>query len=296
MTIDNLANGLPQTVKWGPFYKGAIQDESVLQKILREHKISAAIHCAGSAYVHESVENPLKYYENNFINSFYFFKALSESGIKHFIFSSSSTVYGEPGIKDPVDESFAKVPVNPYGQTKWITEKLIEDLTRVFGIKCAILRYFNVSGSDSDKDLSIVHNQQLRLIPMAFTASENQSTLNIFGKDHATADGSCVRDYVHVQDVARAHLKALNYIFASEKSCDAFNIGSGKGTSVLQIINQVGALTGKPIKHEILPRRHGETSAVVSNCTKAKDILKWEPETSDLKTIISSAAAAFLQK
>lgn len=288
VVIDNLVYGHKEFVKWGKFYRGDIGNSKFLRKVFNENKIDAVMHFSAYAYVGESVTEPSKYYINNLINTINLLEVMREFNVRKFIFSSTCAVYGNP-VKIPIDEKHPKNPVNPYGRTKLMVENILEDYEKAYGFKYVSLRYFNAAGADPDSEIGEWHNPETHLIPIVLdVALGKRKYLTVFGDDYPTPDGTCIRDYIHVNDLAQAHWLALRYVIEKNKS-DFFNLGNGKGFSVNEIIKITEKITGRKVKYKIGKRREGDPPILVANSVKAKKILGWKPEYADINTIIETA-------
>ena len=252
VTFDNLERGHEWAVKWGPLEKGDIRDEQQLGRVFEAWHPEAVVHFAAYAYVGESNAEPLKYYETNVGGTLKLLKASVAFGCKYFVFSSSCATYGTP-IRLPVIETHPQLPINPYGQTKLIVERMLREAEVAHGIRHVALRYFNAAGADPSGELGESHEPETHLIPLVlFTAMDRQSAIQIFGNDYPTADGTCVRDYVHVSDLADAHVAAVRWLDAGNPS-DAFNLGNGHGFSVAEVVKASEKVTGRKIQTEIYP-------------------------------------------
>lgn len=297
VTVDSLITGHRRLIKWGPFYEGDIRDSSMLEKIFASHDIKAVMHFAAHIDVGESVQDPMKYYDNNVVGSIQLLNQMIRHNIYNFIFSSSCTVYGNSS-KEELTENDPLTPINPYGETKMAIENLIHDLKKNHPLKTVIFRYFNAGGADRDGELGETHDQETHIIPLAIRAAlDPDYTLEVFGKDYATPDGSCIRDYVHVDDVAQAHVKALKRILTKDciASVNIFNLGSGRGYSVFEILNHVEKIVGKPVKYKIGTRREGDPARLIADTKKSRQLLDWTPQFSDLSTIIRTACEWYLK-
>ena len=285
--VDNLVNGHIELVKWGEFFKVDLLNKKALEKVFRYKKVDAVIHLAAFAYVGESVNNPHKYYVNNVISTLNLLEVMLENGVNKLIFSSTCTVYGKPKYI-PIDEYHPKDPINPYGRSKLSAEHIIEDFSRAYGLKYVLLRYFNVAGADPDGEIGEWHDPETHLIPNVIDASLGvKPYVEVFGTNYNTKDGSCVRDFVHVSDLAEAHIKALIYIFEGGDSC-ALNLGTGEGYSVMQIIELAERITGKRIPMRISPRRPGDPPVLVADPSRARKVLDWKPRY-DIEDILKTA-------
>lgn len=288
IVYDNLSRGHKKFVQWGPLIEGDILDTEKVKKTLVEHQIQAVLHFAAFAYVGESVENPSLYYKNNVHGTLSLLEAMLKSNVKKFVFSSTCATYGVPE-KVPLIEDMPQSPINPYGQTKLMIEKILKDYGPAYGLKSVCLRYFNAAGADQEGMIGECHEPETHLIPLAIEAALHNKTMKIFGNDYPTPDGTCLRDYIHVTDLAEAHVLALKYLDKAEKEFNYFNLGNGKGFSVQEIIKAVEDVSAKKVNAEIYPRRAGDPAALVSDSAKAKRHLQWEPKITDIKEIIRTA-------
>ncbi len=288
VTYDNLSTGHAYAVKWGPFVQGDLADRVRLSETIETYKPKAVLHFAADALVVESVENPAKYYRNNVAGTLSLLEAMRQHNLTHLVFSSTCATYGNP-TTTPISESHPQAPINPYGRTKWFAEQMMTDFEAAFGLKTIFLRYFNAAGADLATEIGENHTPETHLVPSIIQAGLGQrAAITIYGTDFETPDGSAIRDYVHVLDLAKAHVQALQYLLNRQKS-DAFNLGTGKGTSVLELIEAVQKQSGKEIPQKIERRRAGEPARLTADHRKAKEILNWDPEYSNLPTIIESA-------
>lgn len=289
--IDDLSTGrrslVPPEVE---FIEGDIADRSLLDRVLGTGEVGAVVHFAGSIVVPESVADPLGYYSNNTAKSRSLLKACVDHRIPRFVFSSTAAVYGEPEIV-PVAETAPLTPINPYGRSKLMTEWMLEDVARAHGLKYAILRYFNVAGADEKGRSGQASPRATHLIKTACeVASGKRAKLSIFGTDYDTRDGTCIRDYIHVTDLAEAHIDALNYLSAGGSS-DVFNCGYGRGATVLEVVDALNRILGREISVELSPRRAGDPMALVASAQKIRKVLGWRPRHDDLDFIIRTALA-----
>jgi UDP-glucose-4-epimerase GalE len=256
---------------------------------LARHRPVAAIHFAAFAYVGESVSNPKIYYENNVTGSLKLFDSLMRNGVDKIVFSSSCATYGIPD-RLPIVETCAQKPINPYGRTKLIVERILSDFSTAYRLRSVALRYFNAAGADRDGEIGEAHDPEPHLIPLAIAAANGGKPLQVMGTDYDTPDGSAIRDYVHVEDLAAAHLRALEYLLAGGSST-ALNIGTGKGVSVMDVIAAVRAVTGRQVAWREAPRRAGDPPALLADPSRLKAILGLEPaEFSTIDEIIATAA------
>ena len=293
ITYDNLECGLEGFVKWGPFVKGDLLDKKTLIETLKEYQPVAVMHLAAAISVRESTDNPSKHYWNNVVGTLVLLDAMKEVGCNKLIFSSSCAVYGTPK-KLPVVESTPYAPQSPYGRTKQMIEDIVKDYDDAYNIKTVTLRYFNVNGCDQDSGLYEQRPDQFHLVPLAFKAALGGDKLKIFGADFPTADGTAIRDYIHVQDIASAHIKALTYLATNQSSND-FNLGTGHGFSVREVLKTIETITSKTVSADIVPRRPGEPTKIIADISKAKKLLDWEPKHSSLENILGSYYYALQQ-
>jgi UDP-glucose 4-epimerase len=287
IVLDNLFRGHRAAVAPSvPFYEGNIGDRSLVARICRKHEVSACIHFAALAYVGESVRDPKLYYENNVERGIALLDALTESGVKQFVFSSTCATYGEPQYI-PIDELHPQQPTNPYGWSKLMLEKVLNAYDEAYGLKHVALRYFNASGAIPGRGEH--HEPETHLIPNVLAAATGKIPyVSVFGGDYPTPDGTAIRDYIHVADLGAAHILALNYLRAGGPS-EKINLGSETGYSVMELIEAARKITGKPIEVKIEPRRPGDPSRLVANAEKAHETLGWRPKYPELETIIQSA-------
>lgn len=277
VVYDNLSKGHREAVKDYPFEMGDLGDAVRLSEVFKKHKIDAVMHFAAFIEVGESVKEPAKYYNNNVSKVLTLLDTMVEQGIKYFVFSSTAATFGEP-VKEKIDESHPQSPINPYGNTKLMVEKILTDFDNAYGLKSTALRYFNASGADDSGEIGESHNPESHLIPIVLQAAAGKRpSIKMFGDDYPTPDGTCVRDYVHVNDLARAHILALEKMFSDNKS-ERFNLGSGNGFSVAELVKEAKKITGVDFKVEVAPRREGDPAVLVADSTKARQVLGWEPE------------------
>lgn len=289
LVYDNLSTGNEWAVLYGKLVKADLADKETLRKVFEDFKPDAVIHFAAYIVVPESVREPLKYYRNNVANTLNLLEVMQDFGVKNFIFSSSAAVYGIPE-EIPVSEEAPLNPVNPYGETKAVVEKILRDLKNSGrDFRYVSLRYFNVAGADPEKKIGFAYPNPTHLIIRAVkTALGEFDKLYIFGTDYPTPDGTCIRDYIHVVDLAKAHLLALEYLFSGGKSV-VLNCGYGKGYSVLEVSQAVKKVTGVDFPIEFAPRREGDPPVLVAKAEKIKNTLGWKPEYDDLEYIIRTA-------
>ncbi|HEU64345.1 MAG TPA: UDP-glucose 4-epimerase GalE [Chlamydiae bacterium] len=288
ITFDNLSTGNENFIKWGSFFKGDLKDKDRLSWVIKKTKPTAVMHFAANALVSESIKNPKKYYENNVIGTLNLLNAMLENDIRYLIFSSSCATYGHPQFS-PMCENHPQEPISPYGKSKYMIEQILKDYKKAYNLKYISLRYFNAAGADLDVEIGEDREEESHLIPLAIdTALGINSDLNIYGTDFNTKDGTAIRDYIHVQDLATAHMRSLNYLFDQKRSLE-LNLGSETGFSVLEVINEIQSITNTKITMNFLPRREGDPEMLFATSKKAKEHLLWEPKFSDLKTILTSA-------
>lgn len=285
---DNLSRGHRDLVKWGSLVEGDIRDTKLLREAMRWFKPDAVIHFAAFAYVGESVTNPYMYYDNNVGGTLSILKAMTEAGVKNLIVSSTCATYGQPD-RMPITEETGQNPINPYGQSKLMMEKICRDFDHAHGLRFMALRYFNACGCDPDGETGERHDPEPHLIPRALMAAAGEiDALDIFGSDYQTPDGTCVRDYIHVNDLASAHIAGALYLMDGGKS-DAVNLGTGRGTSVKEILDATARVTGRSVPHRMSPRRPGDPAELVAAVGKAREVLNWQAGNSDIDQVISSA-------
>ena len=288
VTLDNLSCGYKDAVKYGELVIGDLGNADVLDTLFSQHKFDAVMHFAAFIEVGESVINPAKYYRNNVSNTQILLDAMVKHGIEHFIFSSTAAIFGEPQYT-PIDEHHPQSPINPYGRTKLMVEHILEDYDKAYGLKSTCMRYFNAAGADPDGELGERHNPESHLVPLILqAASGRREDIKIFGQDYATDDGTCVRDYVHINDLCEAHSLALTRM---QKTGDSarYNLGNGKGFSVQQVIDAAKQVSKKDFKVIVTDRRAGDPAILVADSTLAKQELGWQPKFDQLETIIETA-------
>lgn len=289
--VDNLVYGhqdLVENVLQTKLIIGDIGDRAFLDNLFANHSIAAVIHFAAYAYVGESVVNPAKYYGNNFVGTFTLLEAMRAASVNKIVFSSTCATYGEPETI-PIPEEHPQNPINPYGMSKLMVEKLLADFDTAYGLKSVCFRYFNAAGADPEGRLGEDHSPETHLIPLILlTALGKRESISIFGTDYPTADGTCIRDYIHVSDLALAHVQGLEYLLADNQS-QVFNLGNGNGFSVREIIEAARQITGKKIEVVESDRRAGDPPVLVGSSAKARKILGWQPQYADIKNIIAHA-------
>lgn len=286
---DNLVTGYREAVpEKTTFYQGDLRDKDFLVDLLTKEKVDAVIHFAAFSLVGESVTNPLKYYENNLYGTKVLLDAMIETGVDKIVFSSTAATYGEPE-NIPILESDRTCPTNPYGETKLAMEKMISWAAKAHGLHFVSLRYFNACGAHKSGKIGEAHNPESHLIPLVLQVPNGKREfVSIYGNDYDTPDGTCIRDYIHVTDLAKAHILAVEYLMNGGES-DIFNLGNGVGYSVKEVIETARKVTGHPIPAKEEARRAGDPARLVASGEKARKILGWEPEIKDLADIISSA-------
>ncbi len=284
---DNLSMGHRQSVQPKQLIVGDLFDRTLLERVLEEKRIEAVMHFAAFAYVGESVQDPAKYYQNNIAATLGLFEAMRARGVKKFVFSSTTATYGQPE-KIPIAEDTLQLPINPYGFTKLVIERALKDYAHAYGFAGASLRYFNASGAAADGSIGEDHTPETHLIPLVLQVALGlRESIQIFGSDYPTPDGTCIRDYIHVEDLATAHLAALEKL-ESGKVLEV-NLGTGVGNSVLEVINACRKASGHPIPALMCPRRAGDPAELVAQCSLAKELLGWEPRYKTIDQIVQTA-------
>ncbi|MBO9195805.1 UDP-glucose 4-epimerase GalE [Rhizobium sp. 16-449-1b] len=287
VVYDNFSNGHREFVKWGPAEEGDIRDRARLDEVLAKHKPAAILHFAALIEVGESVKDPVAFYENNVIGTLTLLAAAQAAGIKAFVFSSTCATYGLPQSV-PLDETHRQVPINPYGQTKYIVEQALADYDKYTGFRSVVLRYFNAAGADFEGRIGEWHQPETHAIPLAIDAAlGRRDGFKVFGSDYETRDGTCVRDYIHVLDLADAHVRAVEHLLRGGDSV-ALNLGTGTGTTVKELLGAIEDVSAKPFPVEYVGRREGDSHTLVANNDKAREVLGWVPQ-HDLSQIIRSA-------
>ncbi|SHN54825.1 UDP-glucose 4-epimerase GalE [Desulfovibrio litoralis] len=289
ITYDNLSTGHKELVKWGVFEYGDILDNSRLQTVIKKHKINGVIHFAALSTVGESVNEPNKYYYNNVAGTLSLLEAMRLQAVSHIVVSSTCSVYG--AVKEtPIAETAPVKPINPYGTSKATMEYMLADYYKAFGMGSVALRYFNAAGADKNQETGEWHDPETHLIPRVIMAAWHDiPELQIFGNDYPTPDGTCIRDYIHVEDLADAHVKAMNLLIKNNELL-TLNLGTGTGYSVQEILNATAKILNKNIPHSFVQRRDGDPAALVAQSDKAQTILDWKPQRSDLENILIGAA------
>jgi UDP-glucose 4-epimerase len=286
--LDDLSTGHRDLIPGGNFIEGSLGDAALLDRIFSKNRIDAVMHFAAFALVGESVEQPLKYYQNNVSATTELLSAMVRHDVKRFIFSSTAAVYGEP-IEIPITEDHPKNPTNPYGASKIAVERMLKDCDSAYGLKTISLRYFNASGAHESGQIGEKHQPETHLIPLILKVATNENkNIMIFGTDYPTLDGTCVRDYIHVSDLAQAHLLSLNALMAEGESA-VYNLGNSRGYSVREVIELARKMTGHPIPVVETDRRPGDPATLIASSDKIKRELGWKPQYEDLEKIIQTA-------
>ncbi len=288
VVFDNLFRGWRDMVKWGPLIEGDILDRSALDAAFAQVKPDVVAHFAALTYVGESVEDPGLYYRNNTFGAFNLLEAMRAAGVNKLIFSSTAATYGVPH-QTPMPEDHPQLPINPYGWSKLFVERMMADYAAAYDLRYAALRYFNAAGADADGEVGERHEPETHVIPLAARgALRDDYVFTIFGDDFDTRDGTCVRDYIHVSDLGRAHAAAADYLLDGG-AATAFNLGTGHGTTVKEIADAIEKVSGRPLPRRIGPRRAGDPPVLVASNARAKAILGWEPRQSSIDEIVQSA-------
>jgi UDP-arabinose 4-epimerase len=290
VVVDNLSTGHRSFVRWGSLIEADIRSTEAVRDVVRAHNVQAVLHFAGSAYVGESVADPQKYYENNVVASLSLLRAMLEAGCRRIVFSSSCAVYGKPKSL-PIRETATKNPVSPYGASKLMVERILADFAPAYGLDTIVLRYFNASGADPEGDIGELRNPETHLIPRALMAIQGHlSDFAVFGTDYPTPDGTAIRDYIHVSDLAEAHVKAVAHLLSGGEG-GAFNLGTGHGHSVRDVLDVIAVETGETLSVSKASRREGDPPELVADASLSRAELGFAPRLSDLKTIIATAVA-----
>ena len=288
VVFDDFSQGHDWAVKWGPLEGGSLNDPARLAEVLAVHRVDAVVHFAASALVGESMSAPGKYFRNNTLGSFNLIEAMRAAGVGTLVFSSTCATYGNP-VRVPIDESHPQVPVNPYGESKLMVEKMLRWYGEAHGLQWMALRYFNAAGADPDGEIGEVHDPESHLIPLVIGgALGTRPPVKVFGADYPTVDGTAVRDYIHVADLADAHLRAIERLRSGTPS-QAINLGTGVGQSVRQVIDAVKQVSGRPVPFDTAPRRAGDPPELVADPSRAREVLGWTPRYADLRTTVQHA-------
>lgn len=290
VVLDNLSRGYRWSVKWGDFVQADIRDRATVDSVFAKYAPVAVVHFAALAYVGESVSEPYLYYDNNVAGTLALLDAMRSAGCDKIVFSSTCATYGAPETV-PIVETTPQAPVNPYGMSKLMVEAILKDASAAYGLRSIALRYFNASGADPDCEIGEAHEPETHLIPLALMAAAGEGAgLKVFGDDYDTPDGSCIRDYIHVQDLAEAHVAALRALVEGAPT-DVFNLGCGRGYSVFEVIRAVEEVTGLKVPYEVAPRRVGDPPVLVADPAKARRKLGWLPAFANLSEQVASAWA-----
>jgi UDP-arabinose 4-epimerase len=287
VVFDNLVYGHKWAVKWGPLIEGDLSDRALIKRVLEEHAVTAVVHFAAYAYVGESVTNPRKYFRNNVAGTINLLDAMIDADVRDIVFSSTCATYGDPQ-QVPIAEDHPQNPVNPYGETKLVVEKMLRWYGRAYGLRFAALRYFNAAGADPDGEVGEDHAPETHLIPLAIEAALGGKGLEIFGTDYPTPDGTAIRDYIHVQDLADAHVAALDKLRDGAAALFV-NLGTGRGHSVREVIAAVEKVTGKKVAARESGRRAGDPPALVADARFAADVLGWKARIPNIEAIVEHA-------
>lgn len=288
VVLDNLVYGHRWAVKWGPLVEGDLADGALIARVLKEYEVTAVIQFAAYAYVGESVTNPRKYFRNNVVNTLNLLDAMVDAGVRDIVFSSTCATYGEP-IRVPIAEDHPQNPVNPYGESKLMVEKMLHWYQGAYGLRYAALRYFNAAGADPDGEVGEDHDPETHLIPLTIDAAMGRRPgLDIYGTDYPSPDGTAIRDYIHVADLADAHLLALDRL---QQGADRLqlNLGTGTGQTVRQVVAAVEKVTGRRVPVNEVGRRAGDPPALVADARQAGQVLGWKPKYPDIGTIVEHA-------
>jgi UDP-glucose 4-epimerase len=288
VTLDNLSRGHRELIPGGEFIAGDIGNPDDIARVFREYPVKAVMHFAAHSLVGESVDKPLLYYRNNVANTLTLLEAMQRADIRHFIFSSTAAVYGEPQ-QTPITEAHPCAPENPYGATKLAVERILHDVSQATGMTCSVLRYFNAAGADISGKVGERHQPETHLIPLVLqVASGERESISIFGEDYPTPDGTCLRDYIHVSDLTRAHLLTLEALLAGSGNT-TYNLGNCTGYSVREIIETARSITGHEIPATVAPRRKGDPAVLIADSSRIREQLGWQPRYENIRDIIQSA-------
>ena len=287
VTYDNLSRGFAHAVKWGPFERGDVLDADRLGEVIARHRPEAVVHFAALAYVGESMADPAMYFRNNVVGTLDLLDAMRADGVAKIVFSSSCTTYGAR-TPEPITEQRPQAPVDPYGRSKWMVEQILHDYARAYGLRAVALRYFNAAGADPDGEIGEDHDPETHLIPLLLDAAAQGAPFTINGDDYATPDGTCVRDYVHVTDLAEAHVLALASL-EREPGFAAYNLGTGRGFSIREIIDAASRRLERRLEVRVGPRRPGDLDATTAAAGLAERELGWTPRLSNMEDIIDTA-------
>jgi UDP-glucose-4-epimerase GalE len=288
ITYDNLSRGHREAVRWGPFVEGDLADRTKIAETIRRHGVGAVMHFAAFAYVGESMTKPQLYFHNNVGNTLTLLDAMLEAEVRRIVFSSTCATYGIPE-KVPMDEATPQRPINPYGETKLMMERALYWYGAAYGIRSVALRYFNAAGADPDGETGEAHDPETHLIPLILDAAlGRRPDVQVFGTDYETRDGTAIRDYIHVTDLADAHVKAVQYLERGGETT-AINLGTGEGHTVKEVIDAVERVTGRKVPRREVERRAGDPPSLVADAARAGAVLSWRPRMSDLDSIVGTA-------
>jgi UDP-arabinose 4-epimerase len=288
VVLDNFVYGHKWAAKWGPLVEGDLANRELVDRVLVDHKVTAVIHFAAYAYVGESVTNPRKYFHNNVVNTLTLLDSMVDRGVRDIVFSSTCATYGEPA-QVPISEDQPQKPVNPYGESKLMVEKILGWYQRAYDIRFAALRYFNAAGADPEGEIGEDHDPETHLVPLAIEAALGRGKeLQIFGTDYPTPDGTAIRDYIHVTDLAEAHVLALGHLGKGTKELK-LNLGTGKGHSVREVLGAVEKISGRKVPAREVGRRAGDPPSLVADARRAAEVLAWRPKYAALETIVEHA-------
>jgi UDP-glucose-4-epimerase GalE len=288
IVYDNLTRGHREFARWGPLEEGDLRDGPRLDAVFARHRIDAVMHFAALAYVGESVEQPALYYRNNVGGTLELLDAMRRAGVGRLVFSSTCATYGVP-VRMPITEDLPQQPINPYGATKLMIERVLRDYDAAYGLRSVALRYFNAAGCDPDGEIGEDHDPETHLIPRVLMAADGTLPhVEVFGTDYPTPDGTCLRDYIHVADLADGHLRALDYL-ARGGATTAINLGTGRAFSVREVIGAAGRVTGRPIPVREGPRREGDPPVLVADATRARDVLGFAARYAEIEPIVATA-------
>ena len=288
--FDNLSSGHRWALRWGVFEEGDLADPASIGAVFQRHRIEAVIQFAALIQVGESVRNPRKYYRGNVVNTLNLLDAMVDAGVRQIVFSSTAAVYGDP-VRVPIPEDHPLSPVSPYGDSKLAVERILSSYGQAYGLRAATLRYFNAAGADPGAEIGEAHDEESHLIPLAIAAAlGRRDPLQVFGGDYPTPDGTAVRDYVHVADLAQAHVLALRHLAAGHESFTA-NVGTGRGHSVRQVIAAVEKISGRLVPHTLVSRRAGDAPVLLADPSRIGALLGWRPNYPELETMVAHAWA-----
>lgn len=288
--FDNLSTGHREACQWGNFVHGDLLDPRALQALFAASEFAAVFHFSARSLVAESVANPALYYLNNVVGTLNLLEAMRACEVSQFVFSSSASIFGNPQ-KELIDETHCRLPINPYGETKLLVERALTYYAQAYGLNSVSLRYFNAAGADPDSTIGESHTPETHLIPNVLKAALSEGKrLKVFGNDYPTSDGTCVRDYIHINDLCQAHLLGLKHM-DNHRGAHGFNLGNGRGFSILDIIKTSEEVTGRKIPYDLEPRRPGDPPSLVADSRRAREILGWQPRHAEISDIIRSAWA-----